>query len=121
MLRNIYVLAVVLGGWVFFRSLTLDQALDMLTRMFGLQRGSGTMLSLSTNVATPTVALIVVAIFFSYPAWPYMRSALERTVGGPVQEIAYGLLRAGFVGTIVLLCIATMTVDQNNPFIYFRF
>ena len=60
-LRNIYVLVVVLVGWVFFRSLTLDQALDMLTRMFGLQQGAETMLSLSSNVAAPTMTLIVVA------------------------------------------------------------
>jgi hypothetical protein len=42
-------------------------------------------------------------------------------VGGTAQQVAYGLVRAGFVGAMTLLCIATMTVDQNNPFIYFRF
>jgi len=120
-LRNIYVLVVVLVGWVFFRSLTLDQALDMLTRMFGLQQGSATMLSLSANVATPTVALIIVAAGFSYPVWPRLQNALHRTMGGPAPQVAYGVLRAGLVGAITLLCIATMTVDQNNPFIYFRF
>jgi len=120
-LRNIYALVVVLVGWVFFRSLTLDQALDMLTRMFGLQQGSETMLSLSSNVTAPTMALIVVAVCFSYPLWPRMRDVLQRTMGGTAQQVAYGVLRAGFVGAITLLCIATMTVDQNNPFIYFRF
>jgi alginate O-acetyltransferase complex protein AlgI len=120
-LRNIYVLVVVLVGWVFFRSLTLDQAFDMLTRMLGLQQGSETMLSLSSNVAAPTMVLIVAAACFSYPVWPPMRDALQRTVGSTAQQVAYGLVRAGFVGAITLLCIATMTVDQNNPFIYFRF
>ena len=120
-LRNVYVLVVVLVGWVFFRSLTLDQALDMLTRMFGLQQGSETMLSLSSNVATPTMALIIASACLSYPIWPAMRDALQRTMGGTAQQVAYGLVRAGCVGAITLLCIATMTVDQNNPFIYFRF
>jgi alginate O-acetyltransferase complex protein AlgI len=120
-LRNIYVLVIVLMGWVFFRSLTLDQALDMLTRMFGLQQGSERMLSLSSNVAAPTMALIIAAACFSYPVWPRMQDALQRTMGGRAQQVAYGVLRAGFVGAVTLLCIATMTVDQNNPFIYFRF
>jgi alginate O-acetyltransferase complex protein AlgI len=120
-LRNICVLVVVLVGWVFFRSLTLDQALDMLTRMFGLQQGSETMLSLSSNVAAPTMALIIASACFSYPIWPRMTDALQRTMGGTAQQVVYGLLRAGFVGAVTLLCIATMTVDQNNPFIYFRF
>ena len=119
-LRNIYVLVVVLVGWVFFRSLTLDQALDMLTRMFGLQPGSETMLSLWSNVAAPTMVLIIVAVCFSYPVWPRMMDALQRTMGGTAQ-VAYGVLRAGVVGAVTVLCIATMTVDQNNPFIYFRF
>ena len=79
MLRNIYVLVVVLVGWVFFRSLTLDQALDMLTRMFGLQQGSETMLSLASNVAAPTMVLIGVAICLSYPVWPFVR---ERSRAG---------------------------------------
>src|SRR3954465_12134112 len=109
-LRNIYVLAVVLVGWVFFRSLTLDQALDMLTRMFGLQPGSETMLSLWSNVAAPTMVLIIVAVCFSYPVWPRMMDALQRTMGGTAQ-VAYGVLRAGVVGAVTVLCIATMTVD----------
>jgi alginate O-acetyltransferase complex protein AlgI len=120
-LRNVYVLAVVLVGWVFFRSLTLDQAVDMLTRMFGLQQGSETMLSLASNVAAPTMVLIGVAVCLSYPVWPFARNAFERTRRGTGQHIVYGVVRAGFIGAITLLCIATMTVDQNNPFIYFRF
>jgi alginate O-acetyltransferase complex protein AlgI len=120
-LRNVYVLAVVLVGWVFFRSLTLDQALDMLTRMFGLQQGSETMLSLASNVAAPTMVLIGAAAVLCYPVWPFVRDAFERMSGGNGQQIVHGVVRAGFVGAITLLCIATMTVDQNNPFIYFRF
>ena len=87
LLRNIYVLVVVLVGWVFFRSLTLDQALDMLTRMFGLQRGSETMLSLSSNVAAPTMALIVVAACLCYPVWPFMRDVMRADDGraGPAD------------------------------------
>ena len=114
-------LVVVLVGWVFFRSLTLDQAFDMLTRMFGLQRGLETMLSMSSNIAAPTMVLIVIAACLCYPVWPYLRDALERIPGGAAQQVVYGLIRAGFVGAVTLLCIATMAVDQNNPFIYFRF
>ena len=82
-------LVVVLVGWVFFRSLTLDQAFDMLTRMFGLQRGAETMLALSSNVAAPTMALIVAAACFSYPVWPFMRDVLQRTV----QRTAHGTVQ----------------------------
>ena len=102
-------------------SLTLDQALDMLTRMFGLQPGSETMLSLSSNVAAPTMALIVVAVFFCYPIWPYIRDALQRTIGGHGAASCLWRRSGRFCRRDTLLCIATMAVDQNNPFIYFRF
>ncbi len=67
------------------------------------------------------MVLIVAAACFSYPIWPLDAGRVAATAGGTEQQIAYGLLRAGFIGAITLLCIATMTVDQNNPFIYFRF
>ena len=114
LVRHAYVLVIVLVGWVFFRSLTLDQAFDILTRMFALQPGSGTMLSLSANIAAPTMLLIAGATLFSFPLWP-------RLAAVPRSGAVWGALRAGGVGIITLLCIATMTVDQNNPFIYFRF
>jgi alginate O-acetyltransferase complex protein AlgI len=118
---NIYALAVVLLGWVFFRSPNLELALDMLSRMFGLQRGSDTMLTISTNVAPPTMLLILAAACFSFPIWPRLREAISKAIRSTPEQIVYDLLRAGFVGIIMLLSIATMAVDQNNPFIYFRF
>jgi alginate O-acetyltransferase complex protein AlgI len=120
-LRNIYVLFVVLVGWVFFRSLTLSQALDMLMRMFGLQTGTEVNLSYSSNGAAPAMILIVVAACFCYPLWPKLRDALYFTPHRPGAQMACDVARAGFIGAITLLCIATMTIDQNNPFIYFRF
>ena len=45
---------------------------------------------------------------------------MQRTTGGTAQT-RYGMPAPGFIGVITLLCLATMTVDQNNPFIYFRF
>ena len=113
-------LVVVLVGWVFFRALTLDQALDMLTRMFGLQPGSETMLRCrqrrraddDTDRRRGFSLLSGLAV---------RQGALERVSEGAARQLLYGLVRAGFVGAITLLCIATMAVDQNNPFIYFRF
>jgi D-alanyl-lipoteichoic acid acyltransferase DltB (MBOAT superfamily) len=119
--RNIYMLFVVLVGWVFFRSATLDQALDMLARMFGLLAASDSMLTLSSNVSPAAFALIILAICLSYPLWPQLRAALMLRLAGSAGEIAHDVMRAGFVGVVMLLCLATMAVDQNNPFIYFRF
>jgi len=108
-------------GWVFFRSPTLELALDMLARMFGLQAGASTMLPVSSHVAPPVMLLIVLAALFSFPIWPQVRELARKVVVTPGEQVAYDLTRAAFIGIITVLCLATMTIDQNNPFIYFRF
>src|SRR5271166_1191068 len=120
-LQNAYVLLIVMVGWVFFRSPSIELALDMLSRMFGLQAGAATMLPVSSHVAPPTMLLIVLAAFFSLPIWPQAREFVRKIVVTPGEQVAYNLARAAFIGIITVLCLATMTIDQNNPFIYFRF
>ena len=120
-LQNAYVLLIVMVGWVFFRSPTLELALDMLSRMFGLQAGTATMLPVSSHVAPPTMLLILLAAFFSFPIWPQVRELARKTIVTAGEQAAYDITRAAFIGVITVLCLATMTIDQNNPFIYFRF
>ena len=120
-LQNAYVLLIVMVGWVLFRSPTLELALDMLSRMFGLQAGTATMLPVSSHVAPPTMLLILLAAFFSFPVWPQVRELARKTIITAGEQAAYDITRAAFIGIITVLCLATMTIDQNNPFIYFRF
>jgi alginate O-acetyltransferase complex protein AlgI len=120
-LQNAYALLIVMVGWVFFRSPSIELALDMLSRMFGLQAGAATMLPVSSHVAPPIMLLIVLAAFFSLPIWPQAREFVRKIVVTPGEHVAYDLARAAFIGIITVLCLATMTIDQNNPFIYFRF
>jgi hypothetical protein len=89
--------------------------------MFGLQAGAAVMLPISSHVAAPTILLIVLAACFSFPIWPHARDLAQKIVGTPGEQVAYDLTRAAFIGLITVLCLATMTIDQNNPFIYFRF
>ena len=121
LLQNAYVLLTVMVGWVFFRSPTLELALDMLSRMFGLQAGAATMLPVSSHVAPPTMLLIALAALFSFPIWPQLREFARKIVVTSGEQVAYDITRAVFIGAITVLCLATMTIDQNNPFIYFRF
>jgi alginate O-acetyltransferase complex protein AlgI len=119
--RIAYTLLIVMVGWVFFRSATLDLALDMIARMFGLQPGTEAMLPVSSHVTAPTMLLIVLATLFAFPIWPRAKEFAQKMIGTPGEQIAYDIARAAFIGIITVLCLATMTIDQNNPFIYFRF
>jgi alginate O-acetyltransferase complex protein AlgI len=119
--RIVYTLLIVMVGWVFFRSATLELALDMIARMFGLQSGAEAMLPVSSHVSAPTMLLIVLATCFAFPIWPRAKEFAQKMIGTPGEQLAYDLARAALIGLITVLCLATMTIDQNNPFIYFRF
>ena len=119
--RTAYVLLIVLIGWVFFRQPSLDLALDMLWRMFVPQAGSGTLLLVSALFPPQTLLLILAAIVFAYPVWPAVKQRLAAVADAPRRQVAYDLTRALVVGGITILCVATMALDQHNPFIYFRF
>jgi alginate O-acetyltransferase complex protein AlgI len=121
LVRNLYTLLIVMVGWVFFRSATLELALDMIARMFGLQSGTQAMLPVSSHVTAPTMLLIVLATFFAFPIWPRVKEFAQKAIGSAGEQVAYDILRATLIGLITVLCLATMTIDQNNPFIYFRF
>ena len=79
------------------------------------------MLPVSSHVAVPTMLLIILAACFSFPIWPHARELAHKIVGTPGEQVVYDLARAAFIGLITVLSLATMTIDQNNPFIYFRF
>ena len=121
LLRHGYVLIVVLVGWVFFRAASLELAIEMLARMFGLTPGSEVTLPLSAHLSAPMGILIAVAVIFSFPVWPKLRDWLATRSTTPSKEVSFDLARAGYVAAITILCLGTMTVEQHNPFIYFRF
>jgi predicted PurR-regulated permease PerM len=108
-------------GWVFFRAANLELALDMLARMFALQGGAATMLPVSSYVAGPTLLLIALAACVAFPVWPLAKELMQKMAGTPGEQITFDVARAVVIGAITVLCLATMTIDQNNPFIYFRF
>jgi alginate O-acetyltransferase complex protein AlgI len=114
-----YVLIVVLVGWVFFRQPTLELAFDTLGRMF-MPIGHVPTLYLAAQVPPQILLLIAVAIVFAFPVWPTLRERLAAMQQTPAC-IANDLARAAFVGAATVLCVAVMTLDQHNPFIYFRF
>jgi alginate O-acetyltransferase complex protein AlgI len=119
--RIAYVMLVVLIGWVFFRQESLPLALDMLWRMFVPVASAGNMLYVSAQVSPQILALIVLAIVFSFPIWPAIKQRLAVFQSQPGRQVAYDLGRAVFIGGVTMLCVATMALDQHNPFIYFRF
>jgi alginate O-acetyltransferase complex protein AlgI len=119
-LRHVYAMMVVFLGWVFFRSPDLDYATRFLARMTGFGAIDGGLVT-SANVSTPMMALIAVACAMALPLWPRLREAGGQLETRPGGAVAMDLTRMFFIAGALMLSLATMAVEEYNPFIYFRF
>jgi alginate O-acetyltransferase complex protein AlgI len=120
-LRHVYLLLVVMVGWVFFRADTLAGAVAFLRTMFGLQAASRPTPFALGWYLTPEVwlALIVGAIGSTplIPAlgdWRRIRLASWRAAGFDALATASLILILG-------AAVMQMAARTYNPFIYFRF
>jgi len=123
-LRHAYALAAVLGGWVLFRSETVDQARWFFLALAGL--GAGPVSALKYPVRQyldPLVlATLAAAVLGAMPIGRAMLGATDRL--GATRS---GLRVPGFVGEALWIaavlggaCVA-LAAGTYNPFIYFRF
>jgi len=134
-LRHVYLLVVVMVGWVFFRVETLAHAGAVLAAMFGLQDGSQLVplgeLAVRADqlhfVALYTDTLFwlaaIAAVIGSTPWLPMARRWHERQQAAGRTTRFVALESAALLG----LCLVFWRVAQElaansyNPFIYFRF
>jgi alginate O-acetyltransferase complex protein AlgI len=122
--RHVYLLLVVMIGWVFFRADTLDAAVAYLGAMAGLSAGAPTPYAVGWFL-TPEVALALAAgAIGSTPVVPALARRVDRSLAaakGP--RVAWGLSAASTAALVGLLVasIMQMAARTYNPFIYFRF
>jgi alginate O-acetyltransferase complex protein AlgI len=124
-LRHLYVLLVVVAGWVFFRAETFPQAMAFFRSMVGLAPGDGIVCPLALYVDPEVLAGLVIGTVASIPILPKL-TGWWRGVGGrleptPGRTMGSHLAECAFV--MVLLIAATVRVFSGtySPFIYFRF
>jgi len=120
LVQHVYTVLVVMLAWVFFRADTLTHALQYVGVLLGL--GDSGAVSLSVRAQFGGLwALLVAGVVLSFPVYPLLR---ERCVPlwRRLESLALdGPVRAAYIGAAMLMCASVMSVDQYNPFIYFRF
>jgi alginate O-acetyltransferase complex protein AlgI len=122
-LRHVYLLIVVMIGWVFFRADTLSAALSYLKSMAGLRVAAPTPYLVSWYL-TPELCLALVAGAIGstpiVPALSRRRDAFGETAR---PRLGWALDVAGTAVLFVVLLASIMQVAARtyNPFIYFRF
>lgn len=106
-LRHVYALFFIIIGWVFFRSDSMNLAMQYIGRMF------------SSNVPVNGFVTEYLIRF-----WPYLLFGV--VLSAPVfprltNTRAWRVLEISILGMLGLLCVMSLLASSYNPFIYFRF
>lgn len=106
-LRHVYALFFIIIGWVFFRSDSMNLAMQYIGRMF------------SSNVPVNGFVTEYLIRF-----WPYLLFGV--VLSAPVfprltNTRAWRVLEISILGILGLLCVMSLLASSYNPFIYFRF
>jgi alginate O-acetyltransferase complex protein AlgI len=124
--RHLYVLLVVVVGWVFFRAETISYAGDYLRAMVTFTTDPLYNSQLFLNINDEFWLTLVVAIICSAPVVPMVQRLIaageKSSVGGKLFfGHAVSLGSVVFFGFILLYSIASLMGGSYNPFLYFRF
>ena len=118
-IKHIYLLLVVIIGFVIFRADDISQGIFMIEKMFTGFEFSSTSMSLFVGQMTPLfITTLLVAIIASLPFKNFVNSIVsknEKTMivyNSALYVISFGLL---------VLCMLNLASGSYNPFIYFRF
>ena len=119
---NLYLLLVVLIGWVIFRFSDIRLGAALVKSMFGL--GGNALTSFTSQMQLQShMFLLTVAILASTPLMRKLKLRLEpmaheHGAAGLVWDIAlYSVVPVA----LLLICTACLVGDSYNPFIYFQF
>ena len=117
--RHVYLLLIVMIGWVFFRADNFNYAFDYLQAMFRFDN----LVDYTTILLVSDYYLfILLAVILAFPVYPMLKKFTDdRTVNTPVLQGTVSLASTAFY--LILLLIITMYLVNatHNPFIYFRF
>ncbi len=125
-LRSIYVILIVIIGWVIFRSETLLFAKNYLSLMFGFAKGADSLTLTKSFFKTDYLIVLFVAVIGSSGlVQKYCEKAIVYLQSkGRLHKIANELLSViYFLVIIALFLVSVMYISSGSysPFIYFRF
>jgi alginate O-acetyltransferase complex protein AlgI len=118
--RHIYVLLMVMVGWVFFRAASLPDAWSFLQAMTGHSTASSLEQPLALYLDSGVLLALIVGIVGSTPILPAIKRWCERSasIGLALGSNAVEVLA---LGSILMVSGMLLAAGTYNPFIYFRF
>jgi alginate O-acetyltransferase complex protein AlgI len=116
-LRHIYLILVVMVGWVFFRASSFSDALNYLKVMF-VPHYAEISPSLISLLSPHLIFIVLVGIVASTPILSVLKKTLEKRL---FLIKGWNTLELPVMAILLVLCLAGLASNAYNPFIYFRF
>ena len=116
-LNHIYVILVVIIGWILFRIEELSNAIDIIKLMFSFHFDT-TYLILPTFINVKMFLIIIFSFFLCGPAQKLLSSLKNKD---KIKNIYEKYLEIITIVLILILSLSELVSNTYNPFIYFRF
>ena len=116
-LRRVYVLLVVVLGFVLFNAVDINQAASDLAGMFGF--GGVPLVTAETLYYLRSYGIVLILALVG--STPVVRNLANRLVSGARTAKLTAVLEPVVLAVLLLLCTAYLVDGSFNPFLYFRF
>ena len=122
LISHVYALGVVMGGWVLFRSNTLEHAIDYFQALAGFAKGNSAQHPVAQHLDPLVAFTLLIATLFATPLARRI-GAWRDSVAARPGVAAPAVLGAdiGWLVGVGILASAFLAAGTYNPFIYFRF
>ncbi|AXU51782.1 MBOAT family O-acyltransferase [Clostridioides difficile] len=118
--RHIYLILIVMIGWVFFRADNIVQASEFVQVLFGV--GSNPICNNSFIMYINDYGyIIILSIIFAIPIIPKLKSILKSKTKKLVESNFVYMLHSTFLVALMFIVVVILINSTYNPFLYFRF
>lgn len=114
--QHMYLLLIVMCGWVFFKADDLPHAFGYLSAMFDINRLTITALDIYQLIDNEVLIAFCFALIFSFP----VHQKFQAIVGAEPKKIIQ-IAYLSVTVSVFYLAILKVSSSTYNPFIYFRF
>jgi len=121
--QHLYLLIVVIVGWVFFRADSLSLAIVFLKSMTDFNNFQTTLFQFAQILSYESLYTILAGVILSTPVYPHFKKYIEYIADKNINKIALliDMPRLVLISSLLFLCILKVASSTYNPFIYFRF
>ncbi len=122
-LQHIYLLFVVIIGWVFFRAETLPESFQYLKTMFSFSEFKMTLFQLNQVLSAEAIYAFSIGIFLATPFYLFLSNKLKIIALNRTLMTIVILEFSKTISLFLLFYVSILKVASStyNPFIYFRF